>query len=71
LLIGFWARRRCWAGCAIALLPFFAVNTWFVKEVPILNRWMAQDFGANAAMLGLSVWGWRVIGRCEFGALSS
>jgi hypothetical protein len=34
-----------------------------VYEVPILNRWMALDFGANAVMLGLSVWGWRVMGR--------
>jgi hypothetical protein len=40
-----------------------AFNYWFVYEVPILNRWMALDFGANAAMLGLSVWGWRVMGR--------
>jgi hypothetical protein len=31
--------------------------------VPILNRWMALDFSANAAMLGLSLWGWRVMGR--------
>jgi hypothetical protein len=46
-----------------ALLPFFTFNYWFVYEVPILNRWMALDFGANAAMLGLSVWGWRVMGR--------
>jgi hypothetical protein len=40
-----------------------AFNYWFVYEVPILNRWMALDFGANAAMLALSVWGWRVMGR--------
>jgi hypothetical protein len=39
----------------IALLSFFGFNYWFVYEVPILNRWMALDFGANAVMLGLSV----------------
>jgi hypothetical protein len=48
---------------AVALLPFFGFNYRFVYEVPVLNRWMALDFGANAAMLGLSVWGWRVMGR--------
>ena len=50
---------------AIALLPFFVFNYWFVYEVPILNRWMALDFGANAAMLALSLWGWRMLGRAE------
>jgi hypothetical protein len=48
---------------AVALLPFFWFNYWFVFEVPIFNRWMALDFGSNAVMLGLSVWGWRVMGR--------
>ena len=50
---------------AIALLPFFGFNYWFVYEVPILNQWMALDFGANAAMLMLSFWGWRIMGRGE------
>ena len=50
---------------AIALLPFFGFNYWFVYEVPILNRWMTLDFGANAAMLVLSLWGWRMMGRQE------
>ena len=50
---------------AIALLPFFGFNYWFVYEVPILNQWMALDFGANAAMLLLSLWGWRMMGRAE------
>jgi hypothetical protein len=50
---------------AIALLPFFGFNYWFVYEVPILNQWMALDFGANAAMLGLSLWGWRMMRRGE------
>lgn len=45
---------------AIALLPFFGFNYWLVYELPILNRWMALDFGANAAMLGLSLWGLRI-----------
>jgi hypothetical protein len=26
---------------------------------------MARDFGANAAMLALSLWGWRVMRRGE------
>ena len=45
---------------AIALLPFFWFNYWFVFVVPIFNKWMALDFFSNAAMLGLSLWGWRV-----------
>ena len=45
---------------ALALLPFFGFNYWFVYEVPILNQGMALDFVSNAAMLGLSVWGWRM-----------
>jgi hypothetical protein len=46
---------------AIALLPFFWFNYWFVYEVPIFNRWMALDFVSNAAMLGLSLLGWRLM----------
>jgi hypothetical protein len=46
-------------------LPFFGFNHWFVYEVPILNQWMALDFGANAAMLMLSLWGWRMAERAE------
>ncbi len=42
---------------AIALLPFFGFNYWFVFEIPIFNRWMALDLGANIAMLALSLWG--------------
>jgi undecaprenyl pyrophosphate phosphatase UppP len=45
---------------AIALLPFFAFNYWFVFVVPVFNQWMALDFVSNAAMLGLSLWGWRI-----------
>jgi len=48
---------------AIALLPFFWFNYWFVFEVPVFNRWMMLDFGANAAMLGLSLWGWKRLGE--------
>ena len=48
---------------AIALLPFFWFNYWFVYKVPMFTRLMALDFGANAAMLALSLWGWRVTGR--------
>ena len=56
---------------AIALLPFFVFNYWFVYEVPILNQWMALDFVSNAAMLGLSLWGWRIMGRSETGTPAS
>ena len=44
----------------IALLPFFWFNYWFVCVEPVFNQWMALDFLSNAAMLGLSVWGWRI-----------
>ncbi|SMQ64349.1 hypothetical protein SAMN06297468_0998 [Altererythrobacter xiamenensis] len=53
-------QRRTFLVYAIALLPFFWFNYWFVFEVPIFNRWLALDFGANAAMLALSLWGWRL-----------
>ncbi len=45
---------------ALALLPFFWFNYWFVFVVPVFNQWMALDFVSNAAMLGLSLWGWRI-----------
>ena len=45
---------------AIALLPFFWFNYWFVFVVPVFNQWMALDLVSNAAMLGLSLWGWRI-----------
>jgi hypothetical protein len=45
---------------AIALLPFFWFNYWFVFVVPVFNQWMALDFISNAAMLSLSLWGWRI-----------
>ena len=54
--------RNTFLTCAIALLPFFGFNYWFLFEVPMFNHWMALDFLSNAAMLGLSVWGWRVMG---------
>jgi undecaprenyl pyrophosphate phosphatase UppP len=55
--------RTTFLAYAIALLPFFGFNYWFVFEVPIFNRWLALDFGANAVMLGLSLWGWRLFKR--------
>ena len=58
-------RRGTFMIYAIALLPFFWFNYWFVFEVPIFNRWLALDFGANAAMLGLSLWGWKLMGKTE------
>lgn len=48
---------------AIALLPFFGFNYWFVFVVPMFNKWLALDFVSNAAMLGLSLWGWRLSPR--------
>ena len=44
---------------AIALLPFFWFNYWFVFVVPVFNTWMALDFVCNAAMLALCVVGYR------------
>lgn len=44
---------------AIALLPFFWFNYWFVFVVPLFSEWMLLDFGANVAMLILCVIGYR------------
>ena len=44
---------------AVALLPFFWFNYWFVFVVPMFNMWLALDFGSNLAMLVLCVLGWR------------
>lgn len=53
--------RATFLAYAIALLPFFIFNYWFVFVVPVANSWMALDFASNAAMLGLSLWGWRKV----------
>ena len=58
-------KRMTFLVYAIALLPFFWFNYWFVFEVPIFNRWLVLDFGSNAAMIALSVWGWRTTARTE------
>lgn len=58
-------QRKTFMVYAIALLPFFWFNYWFVFEVPVFNRWLALDSGANAAMLALSLWGWKLMGRVE------
>ncbi len=50
---------------AIALLPFFWFNYWFVFVVPVLSAWMALDFVANVAMLILCVIGYRGSARQE------
>jgi hypothetical protein len=34
-------QRRTFLVYAVALLPFFWFNYWFVFEVPIFNRWLA------------------------------
>ena len=52
-------RRITFLVYAIALVPFFWFNYWFVFEVPVFNQWMVLDFGSNAAMMALSLWGWR------------
>jgi hypothetical protein len=44
---------------AIALLPFFWFNYWFVFVVPMFNAWLALDFVSNLAMLVLCILGWR------------
>lgn len=44
---------------AIALLPFFWFNYWFVFVVPMFNGWLALDFVSNLAMLTLCLFGWR------------
>lgn len=54
-------KRTTFLVYAIALLPFFGFNYWFVYEVPVFNRWMALDFVANAMMLALSLWGWKIL----------
>lgn len=56
-------QRKTFLIYAVALVPFFWFNYWFVFEVPIFNRWLALDFGANAAMLILSLWGWKLMGE--------
>lgn len=44
---------------ALALLPFFAFNYWFVFVEPVFTAWMALDFVANLAMLALCAVGYR------------
>ena len=58
-------QRKTFMVYSIALLPFFWFNYWFVFEVPIFNRWLAMDFIANAAMLALSLLGWKLMGNAE------
>lgn len=52
--------RMTFLAYAIALLPFFWFNYWFVFVVPVFSRWMALDFVSNIVMLALSLWGWRL-----------
>lgn len=44
---------------AIALLPFFWFNYWFVFVTPMFNAWLALDFVSNLGMLALCILGWR------------
>jgi hypothetical protein len=48
---------------AVALLPFFWFNYWFVFVVPMFNAWLALDFVSNVAMLILCILGWRATSR--------
>lgn len=48
---------------AVALLPFFWFNYWFVFVVPMFNAWLALDFVSNVAMLILCILGWRASPR--------
>lgn len=43
---------------AVALIPFFWFNYYFVFVVPMFNRWMALDFVSNAFMLACCIWGY-------------
>ena len=52
--------RMTFLAYAIALLPFFWFNYWFVFVVPVFSRWMAIDFVSNIVLLALSLWGWRL-----------
>ena len=60
-LFAFFSRftRTTFLVYAIALLPFFWFNYWFVFVVPMFNQWMLLDFAANVAMLALCVIGYR------------
>ena len=48
---------------AVALLPFFWFNYWFVFVVPMFNAWLALDFVSNVAMLILCLLGWRKLSQ--------
>lgn len=48
---------------AVALLPFFWFNYYFVFIVPVMTRLMAIDLVSNLFMLGLCVWGYRIAPR--------
>lgn len=48
---------------AVALLPFFWFNYYFVFVVPVMTRLMAIDLVSNLFMLGLCVWGYRIAPR--------
>jgi hypothetical protein len=50
---------------AVALLPFFWFNYWFVFVVPMFNAWLALDFASNLVMLGLCLLGWRALGKAR------
>jgi hypothetical protein len=60
-LFAFFSRftRTTFLVYAIALLPFFWFNYWFLFVVPMFTQWMLLDFAANFAMLALCVIGYR------------
>ncbi len=69
-LFAFFSRftRATFLVYAIALLPFFWFNYWFVFVVPLFSAWMLLDFGANVAMLILCVIGYRASPKADAAA---
>ena len=50
--------RSTFLAYALALLPFFWFNYYFVFVVPVFNAWMMLDFAANTFMLAVCAVGW-------------
>ncbi|MEC7763926.1 MAG: hypothetical protein VX874_18630 [Pseudomonadota bacterium] len=55
--------RWSFLGYAIALLPFFVFNYWFLYVEPLFSAGMLIDFAANLAMLIACGFGWRAAKR--------
>lgn len=46
---------------AVALLPFFVFDWWFYAVEPLFNALILLDVAGNAVMLGLCLYGWRLL----------